>query len=352
MRAPSSIRCRADASVPAATCARGRRARSGWSRNCWPGLDQRERILELQRDTLQVRLVSQRETYALRKRPWPSGCAPLHGRVPQRDLELILTSESFSTLVARSEFNTMLARLDGNLVARTREQARIEAEEAAAAGGAGGNLGSARGGPARAERTWNARGRATGTAARGRGPSRTARRSQLAELRGRNAAWPTSWPATRGSGVSSPPSSPTGRHRPVRLRRAAAATCRGRCPGRWCASSGATCTPASGRSPCTTGSAWKPCPRRRSMRWLPERCSSPTICPATANALSWTTAPASTRSTPTWRASSPFGAAACATGRSWRRWKPARPASGPTLYFEIREGREARNPRDWLRPLR
>lgn len=94
------------------------------------GLDQREAILEMQRDTLEVRLEGQRETYALRKQALASRLRALHMEGPQRDLELILTSESFSALVARLRFNATLARLDGNLVARTREQHRmIEAEQ-------------------------------------------------------------------------------------------------------------------------------------------------------------------------------------------------------------------------------
>jgi septal ring factor EnvC (AmiA/AmiB activator) len=95
------------------------------------GLDQREKILELQRDTLQVRLVAQREAYELRKEALGARLRALYKEGPQRDLELILTSESFSSLVARYRFSTTLARLDGNLVARTRDQARaIELEQA------------------------------------------------------------------------------------------------------------------------------------------------------------------------------------------------------------------------------
>jgi septal ring factor EnvC (AmiA/AmiB activator) len=49
---------------------------------------------------------------------------------PQHDLEQILSSESFSTLVARLKFGAMLARIDGNLVEQTRLQARqIELEQ-------------------------------------------------------------------------------------------------------------------------------------------------------------------------------------------------------------------------------
>lgn len=94
------------------------------------GLDQRETILVMQRDTLQQRLAGQQETYGLRKQALSARLRALYMQGPQRDLELILTSESFSTLVARLEFNATLARLDGNLVARTRQQARqIEAEQ-------------------------------------------------------------------------------------------------------------------------------------------------------------------------------------------------------------------------------
>jgi len=93
------------------------------------GLDQREAILVMQRDTLQQRLGGQQETYALRKQALAARLRALYMQGPQRDLELILSSESFSTLVARLEFNATLARLDGNLVSRTREQGRqIEAE--------------------------------------------------------------------------------------------------------------------------------------------------------------------------------------------------------------------------------
>ncbi len=94
------------------------------------GLDQREAILEQQRDTLQVRLEGQRGTYDLRKQALGARLRAVYMEGPQRDLELILTSESFSTLVARLKFNAMLARLDGNLVDRTRRQGLIiEAEQ-------------------------------------------------------------------------------------------------------------------------------------------------------------------------------------------------------------------------------
>ena len=94
------------------------------------GLDQREVILALQRDSLEVRLVAQNETYDLRKQALAERLRALSMQGPQRDIEQILTSESFSTLVARFKFGAMLARVDGNLMDRTRRQgARIEAEQ-------------------------------------------------------------------------------------------------------------------------------------------------------------------------------------------------------------------------------
>lgn len=93
------------------------------------GLDQREAILQLQRDTLEVRLAAQNQMQELRTEALAARLRAMYKEGPQRDLELILTSESFSTLVARYRFSNTLARLDGQLVQRTREQARrIEAE--------------------------------------------------------------------------------------------------------------------------------------------------------------------------------------------------------------------------------
>lgn len=94
------------------------------------GLDQRERLLRVQRDSLQRDLVAQRHTHELRKQALAARLRAIYRRGPQADLEQILTSESFSALVARLRFSTLLARLDGDLVADTRRQAeRIEAEQ-------------------------------------------------------------------------------------------------------------------------------------------------------------------------------------------------------------------------------
>jgi septal ring factor EnvC (AmiA/AmiB activator) len=93
------------------------------------GLDEREVILTQQRDSLQLRLESERETYDRRRRQLAVRLRALYMEGPQRDLEQILSSESFSSLVARLKFNAILARVDGNLVEQTRAQARqIEAQ--------------------------------------------------------------------------------------------------------------------------------------------------------------------------------------------------------------------------------
>lgn len=102
----------------------------GLVRELLAGLDQRERILVLQRDSLQVDLAAHQETYDLRRRNLAARLRALYKQGPQRDLELILTSESFSALVARLKFGAMLARLDGSLVEQTRQQGlRIQTEQ-------------------------------------------------------------------------------------------------------------------------------------------------------------------------------------------------------------------------------
>lgn len=94
------------------------------------GLDQREVALTRQRDSLQVNLAAQRETYDLRRQALAARLRALYKQGSQRDLELILTSGSVSALVARLKFAAILARIDGNLVDETRRQGRrIEAEQ-------------------------------------------------------------------------------------------------------------------------------------------------------------------------------------------------------------------------------
>ena len=93
------------------------------------GLDQREAILTLQRDSLQTDLERQQEIYELRRRNLAARLRVIHMRGSQHDLELILTAESFSALVARMKFCSLLTRLDGNLVQQTVSQGRRLAAE-------------------------------------------------------------------------------------------------------------------------------------------------------------------------------------------------------------------------------
>ena len=93
------------------------------------GLDTREKMLSDQRDTLQIRLDQHRHTYAARQTGLSRRISDLykHGRL--RPLELILTADSFSSLLTRLRFAALMARLDGALVAQTRQQAdQIELE--------------------------------------------------------------------------------------------------------------------------------------------------------------------------------------------------------------------------------
>lgn len=93
------------------------------------GLDQRETMLSLQRDSLQVDLATENALYELRRRNLAGRLRAIYMRGPQHDVELILTAESFSALVARLKFCAMLARLDGNLVQQTVHQGRRLAAE-------------------------------------------------------------------------------------------------------------------------------------------------------------------------------------------------------------------------------
>ncbi len=93
------------------------------------GLDQREQLLAAQRDSLQVRVAQHTENYEQRKAVLAQRLRALAMRGPQQDLDLILTSQSFSTLVARLRFTAMVARLDGTLVDRTRQQRETIAAE-------------------------------------------------------------------------------------------------------------------------------------------------------------------------------------------------------------------------------
>jgi murein hydrolase activator len=87
-----------------------------------PALDARERMLAARRDSLQTHLDARLGAYDLRRQALSRRLRALAMGGTQRDLEIILTSQSFAALVARLRFGTMLARLDANLMRETRRE--------------------------------------------------------------------------------------------------------------------------------------------------------------------------------------------------------------------------------------
>jgi murein hydrolase activator len=94
------------------------------------GLDQREIILTMQRDSLQADLSAKRDIYELRRRNLAARLRAIYMKGPQYDLELILTAESFSALVARMKLSAMVTHQDGRLLRQTLDQGqRLAAEQ-------------------------------------------------------------------------------------------------------------------------------------------------------------------------------------------------------------------------------
>jgi len=99
-------------------------------KNLLSGLDAREKILVAQRDTLQVRLELHRQMHSAKKQNFTRRMTDIYKHGRQRPLELIMTSESFSSLLTRLRFSTVMARIDGTLIAQTKQQAnQIEREQ-------------------------------------------------------------------------------------------------------------------------------------------------------------------------------------------------------------------------------
>lgn len=94
----------------------------GLVKNLLASLDERERILTLQSDELQVQLVTHQGTYEAQQEVLARRLRALYVRGSQRNIELILTADSFSSLVTRLKYVTIMARFDGGLIAQTREQ--------------------------------------------------------------------------------------------------------------------------------------------------------------------------------------------------------------------------------------
>lgn len=91
-------------------------------RQLLPGLDDRERLLTARRDSLQAHLDVHLANYDLRRQALARRLRALAMGGSQRDLEVILTSQSFAALVTRLRFGTTLARLDASLMRETRHQ--------------------------------------------------------------------------------------------------------------------------------------------------------------------------------------------------------------------------------------
>lgn len=89
-------------------------------RQLLPALDERERDLTARRDSLQAGLDLHRLNYDQRREVLSRRLRALAMGGSQRDLEVILTAQSFAALVTRLRFGTMLARLDANLMRETR----------------------------------------------------------------------------------------------------------------------------------------------------------------------------------------------------------------------------------------
>jgi murein hydrolase activator len=93
-------------------------------RQLLPGLDGRERMLTARRDSLQTHLDVNLAAYDLRRQVLSRRLRALAMGGSQRDLEVVLTSQSFAALVTRLRFGTMIARLDANLMRETRHQGK------------------------------------------------------------------------------------------------------------------------------------------------------------------------------------------------------------------------------------
>ena len=91
-------------------------------RQLLPGLDGRERMLAARRDSLQAHLEANQSLYDLRRQALSKRLRALAMGGSQREIEVILTSQSFAALVTRLRFGTMIARLDANLMRETRSQ--------------------------------------------------------------------------------------------------------------------------------------------------------------------------------------------------------------------------------------
>ncbi len=85
------------------------------------GLNQREEMLQQQSDSLRARLTSYEQDYRRQQEQLARRIRALYKHGPQRDLELILTADSFSSLVIRLKFTTLMGQLDQQMMAQIRQ---------------------------------------------------------------------------------------------------------------------------------------------------------------------------------------------------------------------------------------
>ncbi len=94
------------------------------------GLDTRERALQAEIDSVRRRLAVHEREHAGHRARLAARLRAVYQRGPRRDLELVLSAGSFSSLMSRLKFATILARMDSRLVERTREAGlRVLAEQ-------------------------------------------------------------------------------------------------------------------------------------------------------------------------------------------------------------------------------
>jgi septal ring factor EnvC (AmiA/AmiB activator) len=85
-------------------------------------LDEREAILTQQSLELQERLDAHQKIYAQRQAVTGRRLRSLYIQGPQRRLQVILASRSFSSLITRLRFATLMARLDSRLIEGIRQE--------------------------------------------------------------------------------------------------------------------------------------------------------------------------------------------------------------------------------------
>ncbi len=104
---------------------------SGLVRQLLRNLDARERILQQRSDTLRAELVRHQGAFDSRRVEAARRLRALYVRGPRSDLEAALTARSYTALVARLKYATLMARLDRRLLDDTRARGEaVRAQEA------------------------------------------------------------------------------------------------------------------------------------------------------------------------------------------------------------------------------